>query len=68
MNTLDDMKKKATYLVATADSVGYEFTDIEISIISIVGRAESNKDISPCLEEMFYRLYPDMVKRVLAKR
>lgn len=68
MNTFDDMKKKAAYLVESAENRGYEFNNIELSILSIVGRAESYKDISPYLEEMFYKFYPDIKKKISSKR
>lgn len=42
--------------------------NIELSILSIVGRAESYKDISPYLEEMFYKFYPDIKKKISSKR
>ena len=68
MDKFLDMKKKAGELIKKADEGGYEFNAVELSLLSKVGRAESSCEISPYFEEMFYKFYPVIKKRIFSKK
>lgn len=53
---LEKLQRKATKLIKKCDDECYEFSDLEISIITKITKADSMKDINWLAEQQFVRL------------
>lgn len=51
------LKRRTRKLVDKVDNKGLEFTDIEVSAISIVGHAESMRDMSWVVVQQMERIF-----------
>lgn len=59
-----ELKRKQMHLVMQADKNGYNFNDIELSMLTIIGNADTIKDISSSLKIYFEKSYQIILKKI----